>query len=42
MLTVYPIGTTLYKPDRCCNGYTILWGEFDIRERWKAERPRSC
>ena len=23
--TVYPVGTTLYKPDRCCNGYTILW-----------------
>ena len=25
MRTVYPIGTTLYEPDRCCNGYTILW-----------------
>ena len=25
MLTVYPVGTTLYKPDLCCNGYTILW-----------------
>ena len=26
MRTVYPVGTTLYKPDKCCNGYTILWG----------------
>ncbi len=25
MRTVYPVGTTLYKPDKCCNGYTILW-----------------
>jgi len=25
MRTVYPIGTTLYKPDKCFNGYTILW-----------------
>jgi len=26
MRTVYPIGTTLYKPEPCCNGYTILFG----------------
>ncbi len=25
MRTVYPVGTTLYKPDRCWNGYTLLW-----------------
>ena len=25
MRTVYPTGTTIYKPARCCNGYTILW-----------------
>lgn len=25
MRTVYPVGTTLYQPDKCCNGYTILW-----------------
>ena len=25
MRTVYPVGTTLYKPDRCANGYTLLW-----------------
>ena len=25
MRTVYPTGTTLYKPDECWNGYTILW-----------------
>jgi predicted Rdx family selenoprotein len=23
--TVYPVGTTLYQPDKCCNGYTVLW-----------------
>jgi hypothetical protein len=23
--TVYPVGTTLYKPSRCSNGYTLLW-----------------
>jgi hypothetical protein len=26
MRTVYPVGTTLYKPQMCCNGYTIVWG----------------
>jgi hypothetical protein len=25
MKTVYPIGTTLYKPAQCCNGYTLVW-----------------
>ena len=25
MRTVYPIGTTLYKKDLCCNGYTLVW-----------------
>ena len=25
MRTVYPIGTTMYQPDRCCNGVTIVW-----------------
>ncbi len=25
MRTVYPTGTTLYEPDRCANGYTLLW-----------------
>ena len=25
MRTVYPIGTTLYAPHRCTNGYTMLW-----------------
>ena len=25
MRTVYPVGTTLYRPDKCCNGYTLLW-----------------
>jgi len=24
MRTVYPVGTTLYKPDKCCNGHTII------------------
>lgn len=27
MRTVYPIGTTLYQPDRCANGYTLLFGK---------------
>jgi hypothetical protein len=25
MRTVYPIGTTLYKPAQCWNGYTLVW-----------------
>jgi len=25
MRTVYPVGTTLYRPEECFNGYTILW-----------------
>ena len=25
MRTIYPIGTTLYQPDKCCNGYTLLF-----------------
>ena len=25
MRTVYPVGTTLYKPDRCSNGHTIIF-----------------
>jgi hypothetical protein len=24
--SVYPVGTTIYKPDKCCNGFTILSG----------------
>ena len=24
MITVYPMGTTIYKPDRCWNGYTLI------------------
>jgi len=31
MRTVYPVGTTLYQPDRCCNGYTILWDGPGVR-----------
>ncbi len=31
MRTVYPVGTTLYQPDRCCNGYTLLWGGQRVR-----------
>ena len=31
MRTVYPIGTTLYKPDQCCNGYTILWQQDSVK-----------
>lgn len=25
MKTVFPIGTTIYKPDKCCSGYTLSW-----------------
>lgn len=25
MRSVYPIGTTIYKPDKCDNGYTLVW-----------------
>jgi len=25
MKTVYPVGTTIYKPERCANGYTIIF-----------------
>jgi len=25
--TVYPVGTTIYRPDKCWNGFTILSGE---------------
>ena len=25
MRTVYPVGTTLYRSDACCGGYTLMW-----------------
>jgi hypothetical protein len=31
MRTVYPIDTTLYKPEKCCNGYTIIFGGLDVK-----------
>ena len=31
MRTVYPVGTTLYKPDMCWNGYTILWRNCNVK-----------
>ena len=27
MQTVFPTGTTIYKPDQCFNGYTLLRDE---------------
>lgn len=24
MISVYPMGTTIYKPHKCCNGYTLI------------------
>jgi hypothetical protein len=30
MRTVYPVGTTLYRPGECFNGYTLLWGGFRV------------
>ena len=31
MRTVYPVGTTIYKPDRCLNGYTIIFGGLQVK-----------
>ena len=31
MRTVYPVGTTLYKPSNCCNGYTIIFGGLYVK-----------
>ena len=31
MRTVYPVGTTLYTPDRCFNGYTIIFGGLGVK-----------
>ena len=31
MRTVYPIGTTLYQPERCCSGYTLIFRGLDVR-----------
>lgn len=31
MRTVYPVGTTLYKPDKCFSGYTILWRKAGVK-----------
>ena len=30
MRTVYPIGTTLYKPSQCDNGYTLLFRQLQV------------
>ena len=27
MQSVYPTGTTIYEPNPCDNGYTLLWSE---------------
>lgn len=31
MRTVYPIGTTIYKPDKCSNGYTTIFDGLDVK-----------
>ena len=31
MRTVYPTGTTLYRSDACCNGYTLLFRGLVVR-----------
>ena len=31
MRTVYPVGTTIYRPDPCFNGYTIVFGGLDVK-----------
>ncbi len=30
MRSVYPIGTTRYRPERCCNGYTIFFRGLEV------------
>ena len=50
MKTVYPIGTTLYKPDKCWNGYTILWRSGKVKlidmngrtvNQWEMEQSKT-
>lgn len=31
MRTVFPIGTTIYKPDECFSGYSIIFGGLDVK-----------
>ena len=31
MRTVYPVGTTLFKPGQCCSGYTIIFGGLEVK-----------
>lgn len=31
MVTVYPVGTTIYKPDKCFNGYTLFFRGLDVK-----------
>lgn len=31
MRTVFPVGTTIYKPGRCANGYTIHWRGHEVK-----------
>ncbi|HUS47642.1 MAG TPA: arylsulfotransferase family protein [Phycisphaerae bacterium] len=31
MRTVYPVGTTLYQPEKCWNGYTLIWLGLKVR-----------
>jgi len=43
MRTVYPVGTTLYKPDRCFNGYTINPIESTFATvRLRTRRTKGC
>ena len=49
MRTVYPKGTTIYKPRKCYNGYTILWRGIKVKlidmngrtvNEWEAETDK--
>jgi len=31
MRSVYPVGTTLYRPEQCCNGYTLISGSGGVK-----------
>ena len=51
MKSVYPIGTTVYRPERCANGFTIAWSGMDVRlfdmngndvRSWRTDEGRSA
>ena len=47
MVTVYPTGTTIYDPDRCWNGFTLIAGanlidmNGNLRQSWDSIRTHA-